>query len=60
MRISEFISPSVEDLQWLRKQAGSAVAPKRLAERCRIVLLAVEGKKYEQIAAALRITRQKA
>ena len=39
MRISEFISPSVEDLQWLRKEAGSAVAPKRLAERCRIVLL---------------------
>ena len=36
------------------------MAPKRLAERCRIVLLAAEGHNHEQIAAALGITRQKA
>ncbi len=60
MRISELILPSAEELQWLRKQAGSAVALKRLSERCRIILLAAEGKNYEQIAAVLRISRQKA
>ena len=36
------------------------MAPKRLAERCRIVLLSAEGHNHEQIAAALGITRQKA
>ena len=60
MGIASFVSPTVEDQQWLRKQASSAVASTRLAERCRIVLLAVEGKNNEQIAAALGITRQKA
>ena len=53
-------APSVEDLQWLRKQASSAMTPKRLTERCRIVLLSVEGQNHEQIAAALGIRRQKA
>jgi transposase len=50
----------VEDLHWLRRQASSAIAPRRLAERCRIVLLAAEGRNHEQIAEALGITRQKA
>ena len=60
MRIARSPAPSVEDLHWLRKQASSAIAPKRLAERCRIVLLSAEGKNHEQIAAALGISRQKA
>lgn len=59
MRIANSISPSAEDHQWLRKQANSAIAPRRLTERCRIVLLAVEGENNEQIAATLGITRQK-
>src|SRR5829696_540320 len=60
MRISSAESPSAEDLQWLRKQAKSVVAPKRLVERCRIVLLGFEGHNQEEIAQALGITRQKA
>ncbi|MEO6786771.1 MAG: helix-turn-helix domain-containing protein [Chthoniobacteraceae bacterium] len=60
MFVAQFLSPSVEDLQWLRKQAASAVAPKRLAERCQIVLLAGEGRNFVRIAAALSMSRQKA
>jgi len=60
MRIGSVISPSLEDLQWLRKQAASAVAPARLAERCRIVMRASQGESYVEIASALAITRQKA
>jgi len=53
MRIARSVSPSSEDQQWLREQAGSAVVVKRLAERCRIVLLAVDGQSNVQIAATL-------
>jgi transposase len=60
MLIAVSPTPSAEDLQWLRKQATSAIAPKRLAQRCQIVLLSVEGHNHEQIAARLGITRQKA
>jgi len=60
MLIPGSIPPSAEDLQWLYKHSRSAVAPKRLVERCRIVLLAADGQTYEQIGAALNITRQKA
>ena len=60
MRIASYICPSSEDLQWLRKQASSAIVSKRLAERCGIVLLAAEGRTNEQIAVAMKITRQKA
>ena len=60
MVIANAVSPSAQDLHWLRKQAGSAIAPRRLAERCHIVLLAWAGSNNEQIAAALGITRQKA
>jgi transposase/transcriptional regulator with XRE-family HTH domain len=60
MRIAGHVSPSSEDLQWLRKQVASAVVSKRLSERCRIVLEAAAGRTNEQIAAALKITRQKA
>lgn len=60
MATAHCLSPSVEDLRWLRKQATSAVAPKRLAERCQIVLLAAAGQNFVRIAAALRMSRQKA
>jgi transposase/transcriptional regulator with XRE-family HTH domain len=60
MSITPPTPPSAEDLVWLRKQVASAVTSKRLGERCQIVLLAAEGRTYEQIAAALGITRQKA
>ena len=43
MRIASRVLPSSEDLQWLRKQAVSAVVSKRLGERCRIILRAAEG-----------------
>ena len=59
MRIAEHVSPSSADLEWLRKQASSAVASARVGERCRIVLRAAEGRTNEQIAAELKITRQK-
>ena len=32
MRIARSVSPSSEDQQWLRKQAGSAVVAKRLEQ----------------------------
>ena len=60
MRISSADSPSVEDLQWLRNHAKSVVAPKRLVERCQIVLLGFEGRSNEEIAQLMTITRQKA
>ncbi len=60
MRIAHSHSPSREDLQWLRQQVSSVMTPRRLAERCRIVLLAAEGQNHEQIAGLLGITRQKA
>jgi transposase len=60
MRIAPSPTPSAEDLQWLRKQAASGIAARRLAQRCRIVLLSTEGHTHEQIAATLGITRQKA
>ena len=59
MRIAAPLTPSTEDQAWLRKQAGSAVAPRRLAERCQIILQAAAGQTNEQIAQALGLTRQK-
>jgi hypothetical protein len=44
MRIASRVLPSSEDLQWLRKQAVSAVVSKRLGERRRIILRAAEGR----------------
>jgi len=59
MRIAAPLTPSSEDQAWLRQQATSAVAPRRLAERCQIILQAAAGQTNEQIAKALGITRQK-
>lgn len=59
MRINPRPEPSPEDQAWLRKQAASAVAPRRLAERCQIILRAAQGETNEQVAQALGLTRQK-
>jgi len=36
-------SPSLGALQWLRKQASSDRTTRRLAQRCQIVLLTIDG-----------------
>jgi len=59
MRIAPVISITKEVEQWLKKQVGSALTPKRLVERCEIVLLAAAGQDNLEIAAALGISRQK-
>jgi transposase/transposase-like protein len=59
MRIAPVISITTEVEQWLRKQVGSALTPKRLVERCQIVLLAAAGQDNLGIAAALGVSRQK-
>jgi transposase/transcriptional regulator with XRE-family HTH domain len=59
LRILSAQTVTSEDLHWLQKQAHSAVAPKRLTERCQIILRSVRGENQLQIAAALGITRQK-
>jgi transposase len=58
--ITPLPDPSLDDHAWLRKQAASAVASRRLVERCEIILRAVQGETNEQIARGLGITRQKA
>lgn len=60
MRITPRPELSPEDHAWLRKQATSAVAPRRLVERCQVILRAAHGETNEQIAAALGMSRQKA
>jgi len=60
MRVAPAVELSEIDREWLRKQTRSTIAPRRLGARCRIVLLAAEGKTNEQIAAELGLSRQKA
>jgi transposase len=59
MRVAPEVRITEADFKWLVKQANSVLSSRRLNERCRIVLLAKEGKTNEEIAAALKITRQK-
>src|SRR5215207_9693162 len=59
MRIAPVISIAKDVKQWLLKQVGSALTPKRLGERCQIALLAAEGKNNLEIAAAVGVSRQK-
>jgi transposase len=59
MRIAPMISLTEDVEQWLRKQTGSALTPKRIVERCQIALLAAKGKNNLEIAARLGVTRQK-
>jgi transposase len=60
MRVASAISLMPDVKAWLQKRVDSALTPKRLGERCRIVLLAAEDKTNLEIAAALGVTRQKA
>ena len=51
---------TVADRLWLEQTKQSALTPRRLAERCAIVLLAAEGQRNEQIAAKLGCSANKA
>ena len=44
---------------WVTKMINGALTPRRLHERCLVVLLAANGKTNEQIAKKLKVTRQK-
>ena len=60
MRIAPPVHLTEEDRDWLTKTIKSTLAPKRLSERCFVVLLAANGKRNDQIAQKLKIARQKA
>jgi transposase len=60
MRIAPAIHLSEQDRDWLTKTVKSSLTSKRLSERCFVVLLAANGKRNDQIAGKLKITRQKA
>ena len=45
MRITPAILLQNDDKEWLQHHAGSAIASRRLGERCRVVLLAAEGRR---------------
>jgi len=60
MRKAPVIELNDEDVKWLTQQARSGLTSVRLAERCRVVLLAAKGQSNEQIAAVLKIGRVKA
>ena len=53
------IELSVGDRGWLQAMVRSALTPRRLVERCLIVLLAAVGKRNEQIAAELGYSENK-
>lgn len=59
MRVAPVIVLTEDLKQWLRKQVSSGLSEQRLAERCRIVLLAAEGQENLAIAAAVGCSRQK-
>jgi transposase len=59
MRVAPVILLDKDQQQWLQKQVGSGLTPKRLVERCQIVLLAAQGQENLEIAATLGCSRQK-
>jgi transposase len=59
MRVAPAVELSEGDREWLLKQARSEVVPKRLGDRCWVVLMAAEGQTNEQIAAQLGMGREK-
>ena len=59
MRVAKPIELTLESRLWLEQTAQSALTPRRLMERCRIVLLAAEGKRNEEIVAALGFSPNK-
>lgn len=60
MRVAPVVELSELDRGWLRKQSRGGVASRRLGERCRIVLMAADGKTNEQIAEQMSVSRHKA
>jgi transposase len=60
MRIAPPVPLTEEDRAWLIKTCNSTLTSSRLSERCAVVLLAAKGKRNDQIARQLKITRQKA
>jgi transposase len=59
MRSAPTVSLTAEDRTWVTKMIKGALTPRRLHERCLVVLLAANGKTNEQIARKLKVTRQK-
>ncbi|MDT7815478.1 MAG: hypothetical protein QOJ42_5394 [Acidobacteriaceae bacterium] len=59
MRIARSVTLNEIDRAWLQTTIQSALTSRRLAERCRIVVLAAEGKRNEQIAAELGYSENK-
>ena len=59
MRKAPVIELNPEDRQWLVSCTTSPISSVRLSERCRVVLLAAEGKSNDQISAELRMNRLK-
>lgn len=60
MRIAPPVHLTDVDCDWLTKAINSTLTAKRLSQRCAVVLLAAQGKRNDQIARKLKITRQKA
>ena len=59
MRMALPIELTIADRWWLVQTAQSARTPRRLAERCRIVLRAAERQRNEPIATALGYSANK-
>ena len=59
MRVAPTVTLTELDREWLLKVSGSGVTSQRLGDRCRIVLLAAEGLRNDEIEAALNIPRKK-
>ena len=59
MRIAPAVHLTVKDRAWVTTQTKSTLASKRLSQRCLVVLLAANGKRNDQIAKKLKISRQK-
>ena len=59
MRMALPVELTVANRLWLEQTVQSALTPRRLAERCRIVLLAAAGQRNEQIALALGYSANK-
>ena len=60
MRVAPIVELTEPEKEWLHRQVRSGVASRRLGERCRIVLLAAEGKTNEQIAQEMSVSGHKA
>lgn len=59
MRIALPVELTVADRLWFEQTEQSALTPRRIAERCRIVLLAAAGQRNDQIAITLGYSANK-